>query len=39
MSLFGMLIIVFLLLLFFSLLSDAAGYFISLYREILFRLN
>jgi len=39
MSLFGMLIIVFLLLLFFSLLSDAAAYFVSLYREILFRLN
>lgn len=39
MSLFGMLIIVFLLLLFFSLLSDAVGYFVALYREILFRLN
>ena len=39
MSLFGMLIIVFLLLLFFSLLSDAASYFVALYREILFRLN
>ena len=39
MSLFGMLVIVFLLLLFFSLLSDAAGYFVALYREILFRLN
>ena len=39
MSLFGMLVIVFLLLLFFSLLSDAVGYFVALYREILFRLN
>ena len=39
MSLFGMLVVVFLLLLFFSLLSDAAGYFVSLYREIMFRLN
>ena len=38
MSLFGMLIIVFLLLLFFSLLSDAAGYFVALYRETLFRM-
>ncbi|MBO4299903.1 MAG: YIP1 family protein [Clostridia bacterium] len=39
MSLFGMLIIVFLLLLFFSLLSDAVGYFVALYREIMFRMN
>ena len=39
MSLFGMLIIVFLLLLLFSLLGDAVGYFVALYREILFRLN
>ena len=39
MSLFGMLVIVFLLLLFFSLLSDAVGFFVALYREILFRLN
>ena len=34
----GMLIIIFLLLVFFSLLGDAASYFISLYREIAFRL-
>ena len=32
------LIIIFLLLVFFSLLGDAASYFISLYREIAFRL-
>ena len=35
----GALIIIFLLLTFFSLLSDAASYFISMYREIVFRLN
>ncbi|MGN0752831.1 MAG: Yip1 family protein [Aristaeellaceae bacterium] len=34
----GLLIIIFLLLVFFSLLGDAASYFISLYREIAFRL-
>ena len=34
----GMLIIIFLLLVFFSLLGDAVSYFISLYREIAFRL-
>ncbi len=34
----GALIIIFLLLVFFSLLGDAASYFISLYREIAFRL-
>lgn len=33
----GMLVIVFLLVLFFSLLSDAFAYFISLYKEISFR--
>ena len=38
MSLFGMLVIIFLLLLFFSLLSDAIGYFVALYREIMFRM-
>lgn len=32
-------VIIFLMLTFFSLLSDAASYFISLYREIFFRLN
>ena len=35
----GAAVIIFLLLTFFSLLGDAAGYFISLYREIIFRLN
>ena len=34
----GALIIIFLLLVFLSLLSDAASYFVSLYREIAFRL-
>ena len=33
----GMLVIVFVLLLFFSLISDAAAYFISLYKEISYR--
>ncbi len=35
----GAMIIIFLILVFFSLLSDAAGYFVSLYRETVFRLN
>jgi len=34
----GACIIIFLILVFFSLLSDALGYFVSLYREIVFRL-
>ena len=34
----GALIIIFLVLVFFSLLSDAIGYFVSLYREIVYRL-
>lgn len=34
----GALIIIFLLLVFFSLLSDAIGFFVSLYREMAFRL-
>ena len=38
-TIFGALVIIFLLLVFFSLLSDAFGYFASLYREILFRLS
>lgn len=38
MSLFGMLVIIFLMLLFLSLVSDGVGYFVSLYREIVFRL-
>ena len=32
-------VILFLILVFFSLLSDALGYFVSLYREIVFRLH
>jgi len=35
----GAMVIIFLLLAFFSLLSDAAAYFISIAREIMFRLN
>ena len=37
-TVFGALVILFLILVFFSLLSDALAYFISLYREIAFRL-
>lgn len=37
-TIFGALVIIFLLLVFFSLLSDAIGFFVSLYREISFRL-
>lgn len=36
-SIVGMMIIVFLLMLFFSLLSDAVSFFVSIYKEILFR--
>ena len=35
----GAAVIIFLMLVFFSLLSDAVSYFVSLYREIVFRLN
>ena len=35
----GALIIIFLILVFFSLLGDAASYFISFYRETVFRMN
>ena len=38
-TIFGAMVIIFLLLVFFSLLSDAYGYFASLYREIVFRLS
>ena len=38
-TVFGALVILFLILVFFSLLSDALGYFVSLYREIVFRLH
>ncbi len=34
----GALVIIFLVLTFFSLLSDAIGYFVSLYREVVYRL-
>ena len=37
-TVFGALVIIFLILVFFSLLNDALAYFISLYREIVFRL-
>ncbi|MDD6034874.1 MAG: YIP1 family protein [Lachnospiraceae bacterium] len=37
-SVAGMMIIVFLVMLFFSLISDAVGFFISVYKEILFRI-
>lgn len=37
-TLLGSLVIIFLILVFFSLLSDALGYFVSLYKEISFRL-
>ena len=35
----GAAVIIFLILVFFSLLSDALGFFVSLYREMAFRLN
>ncbi|MBR4080936.1 MAG: YIP1 family protein [Clostridia bacterium] len=38
-TVFAALVILFLILVFFSLLSDALGYFVSLYREIVFRLH
>ena len=38
MTVFGALVIIFLVLVFFSLLSDAFGFFVSLYREVVFRL-
>ncbi len=38
-TVFGACVIIFLILVFFSLLSDAIGYFVSIYREIVFRLN
>lgn len=38
-TVFGGCVILFLMLVFFSLLSDAFGYFVSMYREIVFRLN
>lgn len=38
-TIFGMLVFVFIMLLFFSMISQGAAYFISLGREIMFRLN
>jgi hypothetical protein len=38
MSLLGMLVIIFVMLMFFSLISDGIAYFISLYKELSFRL-
>lgn len=38
-TLFGMLVFIFIMLLFFSMISQGAAYFISLAREIMFRLN
>ena len=38
MSLFGVLVIIFLMLLFFSLISDGIAYIVSLYKELSFRL-
>ena len=38
MSVFGMLVIIFVMLMFFSLISDGIAYFISLYKELSFRL-
>lgn len=37
-TVFGVMVILFLILVFFSLLGDAVAYFVSLYREIVFRL-
>ena len=38
-TIFGAAVIIFLTLVFFSLLSDAVGFFVSLYKEMAFRLN
>lgn len=38
-TLFGMLVFIFIMLLFFSLISQAIAFFISLGREVIFRLN
>jgi len=38
MSVFGMLVIIFVMMLFFSLVSDGIAYFVSLYKELSFRL-
>ena len=38
-TIFGMLVFIFILLLFFSMISQGVAYFVSLTREIMFRLN
>ena len=38
-TLFGMLVFIFIMLLFFSMISQGVAYFVSLTREIMFRLN
>ena len=38
-TIFGMLIFIFIVLLFFSMISQGVSYFISLGREVVFRLN
>ncbi|MCR4580473.1 MAG: YIP1 family protein [Treponema sp.] len=38
-TIFGMLVFIFILLLFFSMISQGVAYFVSLAREIMFRLN
>ena len=38
-TIFGMMVFLFIMLLFFSLISQGIGYFISLGREVIFRLN
>nr|AHF25004.1 NHL repeat containing protein [uncultured bacterium Contig33] len=38
-TIFGAAVIIFLVLVFFSLLSDAVSFFVSIYREIVYRMN
>ncbi|MCH5293618.1 MAG: YIP1 family protein [Treponema sp.] len=38
-TIFGMLVFIFILLLFFSMISQGVAYFVSLVREVMFRLN
>ena len=38
-TILGSAVVIFIVLVFFSLLSDAVGFFVSLYREVAFRLN
>ena len=39
MTVFGMLVFIFIMLLFFSMISQGISYFVSLGKEIMFRLN